>query len=293
MKNILIDTDMGVDDIVAINLLLIKPAINVKGISTVRGVADLNTGAKNLARLLTFIGKTDVPIYQGFSPDKQKIDFPKIDRQRANNLTLLKNISLPKFPAKKVIIKKFNYQLNSPVSLLCLGPLTNIAKAIKSKSKFINYVKELIVMGGAVFSPGNVPPDRLSEYNITLDPAAAKVVFASDLPITLIATDATKQVPAKDNMFLRKVLATKPQTTIGKIIKTIIINNRNDFIDFYDPLAAAVLIKPSIIAGTKKIKLSVTRNGQTNGQLNNKGNINLVTEINKPAFYKFLISSII
>jgi len=288
MKNIIIDTDMGNDDLIAISLLLNKPAINIKAISTVRGVADLDRGTNNLARLLTFVGRTDLPIYQGFSPAKQKIDFPKIDRRRANNLTLLKNISLPKLPSKKVIIKKFNYKLDSPVSLLCLGPLTNIAKAIQGKSN----INEIVIMGGAVFKPGNIPPDFLCEYNIALDPVAAKTVFSSNLPITLVATDTAKQAPAANKQFLKQVLSTKPRTRKGKIIKSIIVNNRRDFIDFYDPLAAAILAKSSIITGTKKIKLSVTRNGQTNGQLNNKGNINLVTKINRLAFYRFLVSSI-
>jgi len=288
MKNIIIDTDMGNDDLIAISLLLNKPAINIKAISTVRGVADLDRGTNNLARLLTFVGRTDLPIYQGFSPAKQKIDFPKIDRRRANNLTLLKNISLPKLPSKKVIIKKFNYRLDSPVSLLCLGPLTNIAKAIQGKSN----INEIVIMGGAVFKPGNIPPDFLCEYNIALDPVAAKTVFSSNLPITLVATDTAKQAPAANKQFLKQVLSTKPRTRKGKIIKSIIVNNRRDFIDFYDPLAAAILAKSSIITGTKKIKLSVTRNGQTNGQLNNKGNINLVTKINRLAFYRFLVSSI-
>lgn len=292
MKNILIDTDMGVDDIVAISLMLNKPAINIKAISTVRGVADLDRGTNNLARLLTFVGRTDLPIYQGFSPAKQKIDFPKIDRRRANNLTLLKNISLPKLPSKKVIIKKFNYRLDSPVSLLCLGPLTNIAKAVKRMVNFNNYVKEIIIMGGAVFNPGNVPPDYTTEYNIALDPAAAKTVFSSGLPITLIATDTAKQAPAANKQFLKQVLSTKPRTRKGKIIKSIIVNNRRDFIDFYDPLAAAVLVNPIIFSSTEKINLTVTPGGQTIGQLNNKGNINLVTKINRLAFYRFLVSSI-
>ena len=288
MKNIIIDADMGVDDIIAISLLLNNSAINIRAISTVRGVTDLNIGTENLARLLIFIGKTDVPIYQGFSPDKQKVDFPKIDRQRANNLTLLKNISLPKFPAKKVIINKFNYQFNSPVSLLCLGPLTNIAKAIQRKSN----INEIVIMGGAVFKPGNIPPDFLCEYNIALDPVAAKTVFSSNLPITLVATDTTKQAPAANKQFIRQVLSTKPQTKIGKIIKAIIINNRRDFINFYDPLAAAILVNSKIISSSKKISLTITPSGQTVGEINTKGNINLVTKIDKQLFYQFLINSI-
>lgn len=289
MKNIIIDTDMGVDDIIAICLLLKNPTVNVQGISTVRGVADLNTGTQNLARLLTWLGKITIPIYKGFKPPKQKVDFSKIDRQRANNLTLLKNIPLPSKPSKKIIIKKLKSNLSSPVSLLCLGPLTNIAKIIKNNAK---YIKELIIMGGAVFNPGNVPPDYTTEYNLTLDPAAAKVVFASGLPITLVATDAAKQAPAKDKRFLRQILSAKPQTATGKIIKSIIINNRRDFIDFYDPLAAAILANPNIISGSQKIDLTVTTGGQTIGQPNPKSKIKLVTKINQQAFYQYLISSI-
>lgn len=288
MKNIIIDTDMGVDDIIAINLLLQNPAVNIQAISTIRGVTDLDKGINNLARILTFIGKTNILIYQGFNPDKQKIDFPKIDRQRANNLTLLKNISLPKFPTKKLIINKFNYQLNSPVSLLCLGPLTNIANIIKNPKN----IREIIIMGGAVFKLGNIPPDYLCEYNIALDPIAAKIVFSSGLPITLVATDATKQAPAANKQFLKQLLSAKPQSREGEIIKNIIINNRRDFIDFYDPLAAAILAKSNIISNAQKINLTVTPSGQTIGRLNPKGNIDLITKINRQVFYRYLISSI-
>lgn len=292
MKNIIIDTDMGVDDIIAINLLLNNPKINVKAISTVKGVADLNTGTQNLARLLTWLGKITIPIYKGFKPPKQKVDFPKIDRQRANNLALLKTLSLPKFPSKKICIRKLNNYLSCPTSLLCLGPLTNIAKIIKNSTNFNKNIKEIIIMGGAVFKPGNIPPNYLCEYNIALDPTAAKIVFASGLPITLVSTDTTKQAPAKNKEFIRLVLSTSPQTKTGEIIKTIIINNRRDFIDFYDPLAAAILVNPKLVTASKKINLTIISDGQTIGQFNENGNINLVTKINKQAFYKLLINSI-
>jgi len=289
MKNIIIDTDMGVDDIIAISLLLNNPNINIKAISTVKGVSDLTTGTQNLACLLTWLEKTDLPIYQGFEPPPQKVNFPNSDRRRANNLTLLNSLPLPKFPSKKICIRKLNNYLSRPTSLLCLGPLTNIAKIIKNSKKNIN---EVFIMGGAVFKPGNIPPDYLCEYNIALDPIAAKIVFSSGLPITLVATDATKQAPAINEQFLKAVLATKPQAPEGKIIKTIIINNRRDFIDFYDPLAAAILVNPKLISSSKKINLAITSDGQTIGQLNKTGNINLVTKINKQAFYQFLINSI-
>lgn len=289
MKNIIIDTDMGVDDIIAICLLLKNPAINIRAISTIQGVTSLDKGTQNLARILTFLKQTNIPIYQGLPLPKQKVNFPRIDRQRANNLILLNNIPLPKLPAKKISINKFGYRLNSPASLLCLGPLTNVVQIIKNNSLFI---KELIIMGGAVFSRGNVSPDYFTEYNFALDPTAAQFIFNSGLPITLVATDTTKLAPAKDKLFLNKVLATNPQTPNGKIVKAIIVNNRQDFIDFYDPLAAAILINPKIAMRSKKINLTILPNGQTIGQLNPKSNIKLITQINQNVFYRFLVSSI-
>lgn len=289
MKNIIIDTDMGVDDIIAICLLLKNPAINIQALSTIQGVADLDKGTQNLARILTFIGKTNIPIYKGSILSAQKVNFPKIDQLRANNLTLLKDITIPKIPSKKVVMKKLVPQLNSRASLLCLGPLTNIARAIKNNYRFI---QELIIMGGAVFSHGNVSPDYTTEYNFALDPPAAKFIFNSGLPITLIATDTTKQAPAKDKVFLKQVLATNPQTPNGQIIKAIIVNNRRDFIDFYDPLAAAILINPEIASGSQKINMTILPNGQTIGQLNPKSNIKLITQIDREIFYRYLISSI-
>ncbi|MCX6816460.1 MAG: nucleoside hydrolase [Candidatus Beckwithbacteria bacterium] len=299
MKDILIDTDMGIDDIIAIALLLNNKDINIKTISTVRGVADLTTGTQNLARLLTLLRETTIPIYQGFNPPQQKLDFPKIDRQRANNLTLLKDIPLPKSPFKKICVKTLNRNLfrflnssTSPISILCLGPLTNIAKIIQNSTIIKKNVKQIIIMGGAIFMSGNIPPDYLCEYNIALDPNAAKIVFSSGLPITLIATDTTNQARAKDKQFLKQVVLAKPQTAAGEIIKTIIINNRRDFIDFYDPLAAAILIDPKIISSSKKIILTITPDGQTIGQFNSQSLINLVTAIDKKAFYQHLITAL-
>lgn len=299
MKPIIIDTDMGNDDIIAICMLLLSKKFSVKAISVVNGVASTNAGTKNLAKILAFIGRTDIPIISGAQQAllEKKAAFPLIDRQRANSLSLLSELNIPQFSLTRMPITNSLDSLsriifNQKPTILCLGPLTNIAKAIQRRSNFGDYINEIVVMGGAVFSPGNVSPTWLTEYNIALDPLAAKIVFSSDLPITLVATDATKQVPATNKQFLEQVLSTKPQTATGKIIKTIVINNRRDFIDFYDPLAAAILVNPKIISCTKKINLTIAPDGQTIGQLNTKGNVNLVTKIDKQSFYRFLINSI-
>lgn len=291
-KNIIIDTDMGVDDILAINLLFNKPSINIKAFSTVKGVANLSTGTKNLARILTFSGKVKLPIYQGYCLPKQKINFPIIDRQRANNLTLLKNISLPSKSINKIYINQLIKNLPIPSTLLCLGPLTNLAALINKKPKITNNLKKIIIMGGAVFSPGNIPPSKRSEYNIALDPQAAQTVFSSGLPITLVAIDATRQVSAKNKLFIKQILTKKPQTNSGKIIQAIILNNKNDFINFYDPLASAILLDNRIVLKTVNVNITVKADGQTIGKINPKGKISLITKVNKKAFYQLIIRAV-
>ncbi len=293
MTPIIIDTDMGVDDILAISLLLSNPNLTIKAISTVKGVADRSRGTNNLARILTYINREDIPIYQGNNYPQQRINFPVIDRQRANDLTLLKNLPIPKNPSNKISIKKLDKAFVStkefPTSLLCLGPLTNVARMIKI---IPNFIDQIFIMGGAVFKPGNIPPDYASEYNISLDPVSAKVVFSSKIPLILIATDATSQASAKDRKFLNKVKSAKPQTPFGKIIKAIILNNKTDFLNFYDPLAAQILQNPSIITQTQGVNITVTDKGQTIGKISPESSLKLVTKIDKKLFYQSVLKSI-
>lgn len=275
-----IDTDMGVDDIIAIGLIFLSGNYSICGISVVNGVSSVQKGAKNLARLLEALN-SKIPIFQGVSQREQRssVQFSSRDRMRAKNLTLIKSVTLPKPSISAQNIKRTESifrRAKKPLIVFCIGPLSNISIFLK-KECIMKKIKRLVIMGGAIYTKGNVKPSYESEYNIRLDPQSANKVLASPLPKLLIPMDATFWVPAvllpstKTTpaciAFLRWLKTYTPPTIAGKIIRDIILNNSDDFSSFYDPLAAAVLVDPSII--TKQINgdIRVSKKKQIYGKL--------------------------
>lgn len=311
-----IDTDMGNDDILAISLL-IRNKFNIAGISTIFGVATANQGAKNISRILNYL-RLNIPIYQGSSSalDKQwKVGFPKVDCQRANELTLLKKLSIPDLEITKFknLDTYAKIIINQPglVNIVALGPLTNLALIInKYGSLFTDKIAMLTIMGGAIQVPGIVPPKRYAEYNIYLDPRAADIIFTTpNLPITIAPIDATRFAPActknaikqrlttKYNKFMDSIKRQKPANNIAKIIQSMITRNNQDFDSFYDPVAVAQLIQPNLATKTLKGKISVATAGENIGQTkiltqNNSQIVSVITKIDSSSFYQLLIKSL-
>ncbi len=304
---IYIDTDMGNDDLIAIAMLMLSKKLDIKVISTVFGVASVNKGTNNLAKILTYINQ-NIPIVKGKTKALNlnwNAKFPKIDCLRANNLTLLKNLNIP---TKSKNIKTYSsiesfYQIiqkeSKKITLVCLGPLTNIAYLIKKyQEKFTNKINQIILMGGAINSPGIVPPANISEYNIYLDPESAKIVFNLNIPITVVPIDATQWVPA---MFMpkkiySKIKLSKPQNKISQLIKELIINNNSDFDYFYDPLVSAIMEKPQIIKQSLSGDINIVSKGKNRGQAKllskKKGNIQVISKVNPCQFYNQLLKRI-
>lgn len=252
-----IDTDMGVDDIIAICMIVASDSFHICGISVVNGVSPIRAGIRNLTRVLAYLG-VSIPLYLGVDQTAQRSrrQFPIIDRRRAKTLAPLATLPLPNARpdpqprtqlAKDILAKK-------SVTMLCLGPLSNIAGLLIRKN-IRNAIQRLVVMGGALTVPGNVPPQNVAEYNMLLDPRAADYVVRSGVSTTLVPIDATRFVPADGiDGFMKE----KSQTKTGRIIRAIIKNNRGDFQHFYDPLAAAVLIDSTIILSSVRYALGIS-----------------------------------
>ena len=311
---------MGVDDLMAICMFLSSERFEVIGISVVNGVARVGTGVRNMARVLSYLGISDISIVRGFAKPISKswrAEFPKIDRQRANRLTLIQNINLPKFVSKGTQISGtvdniFRKIDESPekVTLVCLGPLTNVATEIsKYGDRFKCKLERVVLMGGAVNVPGIVSPNNFAEYNMYLDPEAAKVVFDSGVPITMVPIDATRWVPAdlkrvknsREKKYLDRfyqvVKRSKPFRKAGKVIREIVLNNKGDFNFFYDPLVSAILEQPSLIENSEilRIKVSISgwKRGTTNRETCKDGNVQMINKINNNGFYELVLNKII
>ena len=193
-RNIIIDTDPGQDDAVAILLALASPAeLNVLGITTVAGNVPLQLTSKNARVVCELAGKPNVPVFAGCDAPLQR---ELVTAEYVHGKTGLDGFALPD-PAIALqdghavdfIIDTLKREPAGSVTLCPLGPLTNIATAFQRAPEIIDRVQEVVLMGGAYFEVGNVTP--AAEFNIYVDPEAADIVFNSGVPLTVLPLDVT------------------------------------------------------------------------------------------------------
>ena len=193
-KRIILDTDPGIDDSLAILLALASPEIALEGLSVVHGNSSAEQGTVNALSVLELAQASHIPVYQGcelplvqpslLAPEthgEQGIGYAKLSAP----------LSQPKVQkGSDFLIEKI---MSSPgeITLVCIGPLTNIALAIRQEPRIVGNVKEVFVMGGAIRHEGNTTP--LAEFNTYVDPHAAHIVYHSGMPITLTPLDVTYQ----------------------------------------------------------------------------------------------------
>jgi pyrimidine-specific ribonucleoside hydrolase len=259
-RPILIDTDAGSDDFMAVALLLSQPGLAIDAITVVNGLAHVETGARNMGRLLDLAGRKRVPVFSGRNgPLRGSAEFPAEWRKIADDLP---GVALPPVSRPPESRRAADYLVErlrnatTPVQILALGPLTNIAEALERDRSLAAHIREIVIMGGAVRVPGNLQDggvfhtnNQTAEWNIFIDPLAARIVFRSGVPIRLIALDATNKVHIGPE-FLRE-FESKAISPLGRVVAEVLKSDR-ETIDagiFYawDPLAAAALLRPSIV----------------------------------------------
>lgn len=192
-RKIIIDTDPGQDDAVAILLALASPELEVLALTVVAGNVPLERTQTNARIVLELAGRADIPVHAGCDRPLQR---PLVTAEHVHGKTGLDGIELfqPKVPlasadAVDFIIETLRREPAGTVTLVPIGPLTNIATAFQRAPDIISRVQEIVLMGGAYFEVGNVTP--AAEFNIYVDPEAAKLVFASGAPLTILPLDVT------------------------------------------------------------------------------------------------------
>jgi inosine-uridine nucleoside N-ribohydrolase len=256
---VIIDTDSGSDDVMAVALLLSQPGVRIDAITVVNGLAHVDAGARNMGRLLDLAGRKSVPVYAGRNtPLRGNNEFPAEWRKISDDFPILKIVP-PRRPEHKPAADYLAQHLRNaptPVRILALGPLTNIAEALERDRSIARNIREIVIMGGAVRVPGNLQDggvfhtnNSTAEWNIFIDPMAARIVFRSGVPIRLIALDATNKVKIGSEFLLE--FAEKPHSPLGAIVAGVLEADRESIDQgiFYawDPLAAAALLRPSIM----------------------------------------------
>jgi purine nucleosidase len=196
-KPIIIDTDPGQDDAVAILFALAaEDQLDVLGITTVCGNVPVNLTSRNARIIVDWSGKTNVGVYAGCPRPLLR---PLLTAEGVHGQEGLEGVPLhqPKTPLSKkhavdFLVSTLSQAPDSSITICCIGPLTNLACALTQAPEIVRAIEELIIMGGAYTIRGNITPT--AEFNIYVDPHAAAIVFASGKPITVFPLDVTHKV---------------------------------------------------------------------------------------------------
>jgi len=254
---IVIDTDCGGDDLMAIAFLLARRDVRIEAVTIANGLAHVRPGAENVLRLLELGGHEDVPVYLGReTPLHGHAAFPEVWRKGAD--AALGPRAARHTPQKQSAADYLAARLRErsrPLRILALGPLTNLAEALEQTPEGLRNV-EVSIMGGAIYTPGNLgdggyfqTDNKTAEWNFYVDPVAAKAVFTSGAKIQLVPLDATNQVHI--DSALLKAFRSKARTPLGEYVTEILKQHRNEIREgiyyAWDPLAAVAMIEPAVV----------------------------------------------
>ena len=294
---VVIDTDPGTDDAIALVVALNSPELDILGLTTVGGNARLSQTTRNALRILEFMGREDIPVYLGSArPLKGRFEYA-YGFHGPGGLTV--RLPLPKASAQAG--SGVDYLTDAAranrgdLTLIALGPLTNVAKAIKIEPRIVDWLNEIVVMGGAVDVPGNVTDH--AEFNIFDDPEAAKIVFDSNASIRLIGLDVCRiaEVTQADEDWFRG--ASQGERLVSRILTNWLkMRGRDEAYSLCDPLAVAAVIRPELLTFAKaKVSVEVDdspRRGETLARYGT-GNVMVATDVQAGEAKAFLRSRFI
>lgn len=299
MEKIIIDTDIGsdIDDAIAIALAINCHELDILGITTVYGDTDLR--AKLVKKMLEVKGDETTKVYAGIElPLMRKRPVWMAGHEGDGVISDFEALKYESIHAVDFIIDAVMSNPNE-VTLIPIGPLTNIAAAIIKEPKIIENVKQIVMMGGITRLGSNrlQLEERFTEHNITSDPEAAAVVFESGAKIKMVGLDVTTQVRIDKT---HRDLLQNSNIELNKLIVKM-LDRWFDFIPenftlMHDPLTVALLVDPSFCKTTKMdIILDYSQihpSGQTIGIVNENSNIEVCLEVDSQRFIEFLFSKL-
>jgi inosine-uridine nucleoside N-ribohydrolase len=249
---VIIDTDPGVDDAFALLLAMRSPELEIEAITPVAGNVPLDLTLSNALRMVEIAGRTDIPVAAGAkSPLLRRL----VSATYAHGENGLGGAVFPEPTTRPVpesaaaVIQRIVRTSPGKVTLITLGPLTNIAAALSADPELAGIVRGLVMMGGSL-SGGNITP--AAEFNIYVDPEAARIVFQSGIPITMVGLDVTRKTTLTDD-HVRALEATQTPVSqaAARIARKAIAHTRErGFLvgpNMHDSLAVAAFLDPSLL----------------------------------------------
>ncbi len=306
-RKIIIDTDPGQDDAVAILLALASPEIEVLGITAVAGNVPLELTQKNARKICELAGRPDVAVYAGASRPLLR---PLVTAEYVHGKTGLDGPDLPEpqmplrdMHAVDFIIESLLSHEAEEITLCALGPLTNLALAMARAPGIVPRIREIVLMGGGCFEGGNVTP--AAEFNIYVDPHAAGRVLDSGVPVTMFPLDVThKALTTRKRLEAFRALGNRAGTATAELLD---FYERFDEAKYgtdggplHDPNVIAWLLQPEIYRG-RQINVEVETASELTmgmtvadwwGVADRPQNVFFVRDLDADAFFDLLLARI-
>ncbi|MGY2258062.1 nucleoside hydrolase [Pseudomonas sp. SDO55104_S430] len=255
--DLIIDTDPGADDVVALLFALASPQeLNIRALTTVAGNVRLDKTSRNARLAREWAGREDVPVYAGAKKPMMRTPI------YAENIHGVEGLSgVPVHEPKKGLVdgNAIDYLIDTlmsakphSITIAMLGPQTNLALALIQEPGIVQGIKEVVIMGGAHFNGGNITP--VAEFNLFADPQAAEVVLKSGVKLTYLSLDVTHKILTSDAR-LNKIAA------LNNHASKLVVDILNDYIKadmahygipggpVHDATVIAYLLKPQLFTG--------------------------------------------
>ncbi|WP_366769083.1 nucleoside hydrolase [uncultured Pseudomonas sp.] len=303
-RDLIIDTDPGADDVVALFLAMASPEeLKIRAITTVAGNVRLDKTSRNARLAREWAGREDIPVYAGAGRPLVRAPIYAANVHGEEGLTGVA-VHEPRQPlangnAVQYLIETLDAAEPHSITLAMLGPQTNLALALIQKPEIVKGIKEVVVMGGAHFNGGNITP--VAEFNLYADPHAAEVVLASGVKLTYLPLDVTHKIITSDTRL-------KQLAAVGNDASRKVVDILNAYIQYdidkygmtggpvHDATVIAYLLEPGLFSG-RQVHMSVdSREGPTFGQtvadwygvLEQPANVTWIEEGNAQGFFDLL-----
>lgn len=305
---IIIDTDPGQDDAVALLLAAASPELELLGVTTVAGNVPLRLTTLNARKVMELAGRTDVPVCAG--ADRPLDGVPLVTAEHVHGDTGLNGVDLPEptLPldprhAVDFIVQTLREREPGTVTLCPLGPLTNIALALRQAPDIAPRIRRIVLMGGGFFEGGNVTP--AAEFNLYVDPQAAHEVFTSGVPLTMAPLDVTHQaLTTADRIAAVRALGNRAGTVVAAWMEFFERYDEEKYGQdggpLHDPCVIAWLLQPQLFTGRDCNVRIETKSELTRGMsvidwwgvTGLPANAQVLRHVNSDAFFALLVESL-
>ncbi len=304
MKKVIIDVDTGIDDAIGILLAEKSGQADILGITTVNGNTSLEQATINTRKVTKLLGRDDLKVVQGAARPLLREPFFEVSVHGNDGIGgALKEMEVEirdeGFAPDFIIEQAKKYP--GEITVILLAPLTNMALAIRKEPRLKDLLKELVIMGGAVDLPGNITP--AAEYNMYIDPEAAKIVLHSGIPITMVGLDVTS-----NTLLTKKDVAAIKKGPIHDFVAESTVHYMNHYLQrngfeacsMHDPLAVGVALDRTLVKTEKYFVDIETKSELCDGKTvcdfknyyQREPNVNVCMEVDGARFIETLVETL-